>query len=234
MTNVETHDLLPVHSRVSWGAIFAGAATALTTYLILTMLGMALGLTISPRVADQQLGIGALVWAAVTLILCLFLGGWVSSQLTVGENRTEAAFYGLLVWGTVFLFMLGMMATGVHMGFNAIMSVASGPLAERAVNLNESDLRAAGFTDEQINSSRAQFDRLRNSPERLSQEMRSAAQDPRAVQAAWWTFGGMLLSLFASIAGALVGSGPQITLTALGFRSIMMREEAPVRQTVNR
>ena len=32
---VKAEDLIPVHSRVAWGPIFAGAVLALATYLLL-------------------------------------------------------------------------------------------------------------------------------------------------------------------------------------------------------
>jgi hypothetical protein len=233
MATVESNDLRPVHGRVSWSAIIAGAVVALATYLLLSVLGVALGLSISSQVGDRQLGIGALVWIIITMGASLFLGGWVTSQCTVGERRTEAVVYGVLLWGLVFALLLGLMASGVRLGINAVMGVASSPMAANAANLSEENLRAAGFTQEQINSMRGQFDRLR-SPENLSQEIRTAAQDPRAAQAAWWTFGGMILSMFFAIAGALAGSGPDVLFSAFGVRSLVMRTDESHRQPVAR
>ncbi len=46
---VDAHDLLPVHSRVSWGAITAGSVIALAMYFLLTLLarGGAIGFTLT-------------------------------------------------------------------------------------------------------------------------------------------------------------------------------------------
>jgi len=217
MATVESHDLLPVHGRVSWSAIFAGAVVALASYLLLSVLGVALGLSISNRVGDRELGIGALIWVIVTTQAALFLGGWVTSQCTVGETKTEAAVYGVLLWGLVFAVLMGLMASGVRMGISATMGVANSPVVAQAANLSNEDLRAAGFTDEQINSFRTQFDRLRTQPESVAQEMRNVAQDPRAAQAAWWTFGGMLLSMFFAIAAPSPGPGRMSSSRPLAF-----------------
>ncbi len=54
--------------RVRWGPIWAGLFTALTTLIILSLLGVAIGLTaVDPRAAaqgnpPQGIGIGAAIW----------------------------------------------------------------------------------------------------------------------------------------------------------------------------
>lgn len=220
MATVETKDLLPVHSRVSWSAILAGAVMALAVYLLLSVLGVALGLSVSGQVGDKTLGIGAATWAVVTILLSLFLGGCVTSQCTVGESKAEAITYGVIMWGVVFALLLWLMAGGVRIGFNAVMGVASTPAATAVANrLTDEDLRAAGFTPEQITTYRSQFDQLRARSENLPAEIRGVATDPRATAAAWWTFGGILLSMLAAVAGALVGSGPNLILAGLTVRS---------------
>lgn len=224
MATVETHDLLPVHSRVSWGAIFAGTVVALAINLLLSMLGVALGLSIIGQLGDRELGIGALVYVLVITQIALFVGGWVTSQCTVGENKMEAVVYGVLMWGTVFAVLMGLLAGGVRVGVNSVMGVMNSPLAAQAANLSDADLRAAGFTDEQVANFRSQFDRLRNDPQAVSQDLRTTAQDSRAVQAAWWSFGGMLLSMLVAVGGALCGSGPTFQFLGLNFRSFMMHE----------
>src|SRR5262245_51104205 len=111
-TAIETQDVLPVRSRVSWGAIFAGAVVALTVYLLLSSLGVALGLSVSGRVDGQNLAIGAGIWAILSTLISLFLGGWVASQCTAGETRGEAAVYGVVVWGIFFAALLWLAAGG--------------------------------------------------------------------------------------------------------------------------
>ena len=57
--------------------------------------------------------------AIATIIVSLFIGGWVAAQMTVGENRQEAILYGVLTWGTVTIVSLGMVAMGVRAGYFA-------------------------------------------------------------------------------------------------------------------
>ena len=61
-------------------------------------------------VRDRAVGLGTLIAAIATVIVSLFLGGWVAAQMTVGENRQEAMLYGVLTWGAVDLVLGRMVA----------------------------------------------------------------------------------------------------------------------------
>ena len=125
LPDVDAEDLLPVRSRISWGAILAGAVLALALYFLLTLLGAAIGLSVADDAGATELGLGAGIWAILVTALCLFAGGYAASHFTVGENKTEAAVYGLLVWAVVFAMLLWLMASGVRAGFGAMVSVAT-------------------------------------------------------------------------------------------------------------
>src|SRR5437764_8437075 len=70
MAEVETQDVASVGSRVSWGAIFAGAFVALTLCVFLGLLGGALNLTaVDADVRDDQLAVGAGIWSILALLV---------------------------------------------------------------------------------------------------------------------------------------------------------------------
>lgn len=120
-------DLLAVKSRVSWGAIAAGAMVALTIYLILSMLGVALGIEIAMmRNHSTELAAGTAIYAILTLLLAMFFGGWATSRLAVGESKVEAVLYGLILWGVLFLGMVWLAGVGLRTGFTAMVGTASG------------------------------------------------------------------------------------------------------------
>ena len=201
-------DLLPVGSRVSWGAIFAGAMVALALYLLFSVLGTAIGLTVSRQVEADELGTGAAIYAILVNLIALFVGGWVTSQCAVGENKLEAAVYGVILWGVVFAILLWLMVSGVRMGFNAVINEASGNPS--APQITSDGLRSVGIGPGQTQASGApsQPQTAGGAPT----DLRSVASDPRTVQAAWWTFAGILLSMMAAVGGALAGSGPNVIL----------------------
>ncbi len=224
--SVRAEDLVPVRSRVSWGPIFAGATLALGVYLVLTLLGAAIGMSVSDNVRSGTLGTGAAVWAVMTTAVALFAGGWVASQLSVGENKGEAAMYGLLVWGLVFAMFLWLVGTGVRAGFNAMVGMAhTGAVVTQNTTPQdwETGARQAGFSQSQLDEMKV---KLKDAPSAA----KTAAEDPANRQAmadaathvTWWTLLGTLLSMVAAMAGALVGAGPTFRLMGVSgsnFRS---------------
>ena len=170
-----------VSSRISWGAILAGAAVAMAIYALLMALGVAVGMSVSDDVNSGTLGAGAGVWGFISLLIALFVGGWVTTQVTTGENRTEAILYGVVLWATTSVLLLWLTANGVRAGMNAAMaaqSMAGGNQTAASVDV--------GQTPEER---QAAIERAREASE----------------EGSWWAFAGMLLSMVAAIGGALVG-----------------------------
>jgi len=219
MSTIETKDVMPVHSRVSWGAVLAGAVMAIAIYTLLSVLGIAIGMTVSNRggADTDTINLGAVIWAVITLMISLFLGGWVTSQCTTNETKMEAVVYGVVVWGTMFALLAWPLMSRLNLGFSDLLNMAGAPHTTTGA-WSDADLRAAGFSDDQINSQRQQFDKLRT-------EIRQAATDPRAVQGAWWTFGGILLSMLAAVAGSLAGAGPELSLVRVGRRTFLFASQ---------
>ena len=57
-----------------------------------TRLGESEGVPVRTQtVRPETVGTGAAVWAVLTTVLSLFVGGYVTSQCSVGESRFEAA-----------------------------------------------------------------------------------------------------------------------------------------------
>jgi hypothetical protein len=208
---VRTKDLVGVSSRISWGAIFAGAIVALAVQLLLTLLGGSIGLSIRDEVTSETFGTSAAIYGVASIIIALFVGGYVTSQCTVGENHGEATLHGLIMWGVTFAIVVWLTAAGVRAGFNAMVSAASvGTSALQGVDENwEALARRAGATDADIES-------IRNRTAATTE----AAQDPAnqekaadvAMQASWWTLFGVMLSMAAAALGAFLGAGPNIRL----------------------
>jgi hypothetical protein len=96
---VHYEDIAGVRSRVSWGAILGGAVIANATSLLLTFFFVAVGFSLSDSdIRGNTIGIAAVIAAVVTVVISLFLGGWVTTQLTAGETHREAVIYGVLTW----------------------------------------------------------------------------------------------------------------------------------------
>jgi hypothetical protein len=216
-----TEDFMAVGSRISWGAIFAGGVMALATFLLLTLLGGSIGLSIRDEINADTFGTTASIWAIASTIIALFVGGYITSRCTVGENAAESVVHGLIMWGVVFAVIVWLTATGVRAGFNAMIGVASvGTNAMQGVNQNwEALAEQAGVPPERIEEWREQAAASAQDP--VNQE---EAADV-AMQASWWTLFGVMLSMVAAALGAFLGSGPRVrilgtaTATATTFRT---------------
>ena len=101
--------------RVSWGGVFGGVLVALGFLLLMTALGVAVGISAAqPGETDAAtLGSGAGIWAGVSLLAALFVGGWVSTRIGAIFDGTTGFFEGALVWVMSVLLMLYLAGSGV-------------------------------------------------------------------------------------------------------------------------
>jgi hypothetical protein len=205
MDRIEGKDVLAVGSRVSWAAILAGAVLAITIYIALSVLGIAIGLSVSQRIAGEQLGTGAAIYVIAALLIALFIGGYVTSQTTVGESKGEALRYGLLLWGVMLLAAVWFAAQGLDFGFSGLLNqVVKAPTPSAggtAAALPEDELRKIGLNDQQISSM-----------QKASESLRARVGKLDVTAEAWWTVCGLVLSMAAAIAGAVAGAGPSLVL----------------------
>lgn len=126
----------PIGPRVRWSGVMSGLFVAIGTLILLTALGLAIGITAlgDPRTATSEtasgLGIGAGIWTFITLLIAYFLGGMVSSQVTDRPDRTGAVIHGALVWVLFMLFLLWLMVSGISLGltglFGTVRTLAQG------------------------------------------------------------------------------------------------------------
>jgi hypothetical protein len=127
---VERTDLItPVGPRVRWSGVMSGVFVAIAALLLLTALGLAVGITVfgDPRAATGEtasgLGIGAGIWAFITLLVALFFGGMVSTQVTDLPDRAAAVIHAVLVWVLFLLFIFWLMVSGISLGLTGLFGV---------------------------------------------------------------------------------------------------------------
>src|SRR6185503_1965371 len=103
--------------RVSWGCVFGGVLVALGFLLLMTALGVAVGISAAqPGETDTAtLGTGAGIWAGISLLAALFIGGWVSTRIGAIFDGTTGFFGGALVWIVSVLMMVYFASSGIGM-----------------------------------------------------------------------------------------------------------------------
>ena len=113
-THHATANLVDVQGMsVSWGGIWGGVLIGMGLLLLLTALGLALGVTaVDPNSDNGSLGIGAAVWAAISLLLALYTGGMVSTRIGAIFDKTTGMFEGILVWVLSLLLIVYLAGSG--------------------------------------------------------------------------------------------------------------------------
>lgn len=214
-------DVMSVGTRISWGAIFAGAMLALAIQFLLSLLGGAVGVAVSDRVDPGSLRTGALIWAVVTICAAVFMGGMITALFTVGENKVEAVIYGVIMWAVMITMILGLGAAGMRTGLSAMIALAS--VADKgSAESWETAMERAGFSKERIEEIRKSF-APREEASKMGKDEGAANPIPPATPSreemiaagkkiTWYAFAGAWISMIAAAAGALVGAGPTFRL----------------------
>jgi DnaJ-domain-containing protein 1 len=102
----------------SWGAVFAGAVTALAVHFLLLMLGTATGLAAAEPTDSENpianFGIGtAIVWS-VSALISLCAGGWVAGRYAARGDHVTGRVHGFLVWGVAMILGAMLAASGAR------------------------------------------------------------------------------------------------------------------------
>lgn len=183
------------HDRVRWGPIISGVLVALATQLVLSALGAAIGLSGlsgsgAPRTNAGDVGVGIGIWSIISLLIGLFVGGWVTARASGPMNRNTALLNGAILWATTLALGSWLLASGVSGAFGV----------------------AASNAGEVVNQAQQGAVNLPNrAPNISAQQARDIAGN--AARVGWSFVFGSLLGLIASMAGAAVGARNHRTYT---------------------
>lgn len=110
-----------LRDQVRWGPIVAGMLTALGTFLLLSLLGLAIGAN-TVRVGRGQgdeVAQGASIVTALIGLLSFFIGGFVAGRTAAVRGRGPGLLNGFLVWALGVSLILLLAALGVGQLFGA-------------------------------------------------------------------------------------------------------------------
>ena len=122
-------------NRVSWGAIFAGVVVGLVVQVLLTMLGVGIGVaTLDPGAGDNPavstFSIATGLWYVLSGIIAAFAGGYIAARMSGKTVATTGALHGLTSWAFTTLLVLYLLSTAVGGivggAFNGITSAVGG------------------------------------------------------------------------------------------------------------
>lgn len=115
-------------ARVSWGAIFAGLVVALITYLLLSVLGAAIGASaLDPT--DQSpfsgFGTGVSIWAAAATAIAIAAGAFVTGYFSCCEGMI----HGIMTWAMTTLVTVWMLFVATSGALNVATGVTKAGLS---------------------------------------------------------------------------------------------------------
>jgi hypothetical protein len=136
--------------RVRWGPIWGGLLAALTVFVLLSLLGLAIGLTnirvgslTGPSPVPADSGRNSAIWLAVSGIIAFLIGGFLAGRTAAEFNRAWGALNGamvfflavpLIIWvATMSASMkLGSLGNSIQHNLGLVQSAASGDTARNA------------------------------------------------------------------------------------------------------
>ncbi len=169
-------------NQVSWGAIFAGAVTALVTQVVVNLVGVGIGLaslgtTAADNPSASTASLSAGIWFVASGIVASLAGGLIAGRLSGKPLPGAAALHGLVSWAVttlVVLYMLTSAATGLVGGTLGTVSSALGG----AGNLVGGTIQTAAT------AAAPSLSKVSNPLDGIEQKVReqSAGQDPQAAK----------------------------------------------------
>ncbi len=209
--------------RVSWGAIFAGAVVAIITQFLLNLLGLGIGLTTfefaSPDDSAAGFGMAQGIWAVISALIALFIGGWVAGRLAGMPRKTDGMLHGVVTWALTTLLGLYLLTTGVG-------SIVSGTthLIGQGINLAAQGVTAVAPEAANVIEQEVDLSGIKSQAQRLLQDIVATPGDAGAdvENAIDRTFGGN---------GPVTGANREELIQTVAARTGMTEAEA--RQSVN-
>jgi hypothetical protein len=135
--------------RLSWGAIFAGLFVAVGLHLVLALLGIAIGFTawdparpggVDP--GDVATGVG--IWAAISALIALFVGGTTTGRLAGVLTQRDGALHGVVLWALSTIVVLWLVVSGLGFILGGAFGILGRTAAATVETVGGAATQAAG------------------------------------------------------------------------------------------
>jgi hypothetical protein len=187
------------HVHISWRAVLAGILVALAVDVLLSLLGVAVGLTAFEPTAGaaKGVGIGVGIWLILTAIASVFAGAYFGSRVAGDTWKGDGVAHGVLVWAGFILVSLWVMGSGLGKILNSAAGLAGSAVGTLSTPMvNQPRQQAAPAMREPPTAQQA---------EAAAKKAASDVATGGAV-ASWVAFGLALLSLGGGAWGGALGA----------------------------
>ncbi len=103
---------------ISWGAVFAGGAVAISVQVLVNLLGVGVGASvIAPTTSNNPSAstfsmVGA-TWFVIAGVLASFIGGYIASRVSGRPIKSTGGYHGLTSWAVTTLLALYLLTTSI-------------------------------------------------------------------------------------------------------------------------
>src|SRR3954468_19169977 len=86
---------------ISWPAVFASLAVDVSVMLLLTLAGVAVGVSVVDTGSDgpRAITMGAAAWQTVSMLVAAIVGGYVAARLSGLRRTGDGVLHGAVSWG---------------------------------------------------------------------------------------------------------------------------------------
>jgi MFS family permease len=208
MRLLTTQDGLP---RISWGAVIAGVILSLIVYLIMSVLGTAIGASLLAPMSQPNpgrvFGFGSGVWVIVTTVLAVFVGSYFAGRCA----PVLGWLHGLLAWAVMTLLLLYGMTSIIGGAVSVAGNVAVATANVGAAASNQGGQGTASLADSAKQQAQAALDGGASAGA-------SADAQQDAMQATQTAARGIARATWYSFAALLVGAIIAVVSGSAGFR----------------
>ena len=164
-------------SRISWGAVIAGTLTTLAILILLSLLGIGIGLTTIDPLTEQDpfsgLSTGTIIWWVISNLVAIFIGGMVAARASGLPSNTDGAMHGFLSWGLSLLISFLLVTSTIGSIIGGVGSMISGIFGDStaeniAEQIDQVQNDSQDATDMTLKSIKSEMFRLINKGENLN------------------------------------------------------------------
>jgi hypothetical protein len=207
--------------RTNWGAVIAGAVTAISLQLLFSVLGIALGATTGDVTSavdgtnPDRISIAAGLWWLITGTISLYIGGCVVGRFSGMVRSPDVLLHAFVMWAVTAIFGFAVVSSGTGMALDkavdSYMATTNPNYGRPGGFPMTADGHRAGDSDRVIRTADTSMQRdnqaatgnTTNNVGDTNLDKDDVDEARRVVRnASWWTLIALLVGIGVSLGGA--------------------------------
>lgn len=168
--------------RISWSAVFAGVILSTVIYLLLAILGTAIGATTIDPLKEQNpldgLGTGAAVWTGLSMLISVGAGAFITGRLA----QREGALHGILMWAVNTLLCLWIAVMVISSAVSGTASVIGSGFSLLGNGISAAAPSLANTAKEKLQENNIDLGNLQSELEKTLQQTGKPELQPQNLQ----------------------------------------------------